>query len=69
MSKVNGSAFSEDLVRGELARVLESPIFAQSERLGRFLRFAETDVPEARKIGKQCLGHRLQIVKYTALFS
>jgi len=40
MSTVNGSAFSEDLVRGELARVLESPIFAQSERLGRFLRFA-----------------------------
>ena len=40
MNESNGSAFSEDLVRAELARVLESPIFAQSERLGRFLRFA-----------------------------
>jgi len=40
MNDANGSAFSEDLVRAELARVLESPIFAQSERLGRFLRFA-----------------------------
>jgi hypothetical protein len=40
MNKANGSAFSEDLIRAELARVLESPIFAQSERLGRFLRFA-----------------------------
>jgi TolB-like protein/tetratricopeptide (TPR) repeat protein len=40
MNDANGSAFSEDLIRAELARVLESPIFAQSERLGRFLRFA-----------------------------
>jgi TolB-like protein/Tfp pilus assembly protein PilF len=40
MNKANGSDFSEDLIRTELARVLESPIFAQSERLGRFLRFA-----------------------------
>ena len=40
MNKANGSPFSEDLIREELARVLESPIFAQSERLGRFLRFA-----------------------------
>jgi TolB-like protein/tetratricopeptide (TPR) repeat protein len=40
MNKANESGFSEDLIRVELARVLESPIFAQSERLGRFLRFA-----------------------------
>lgn len=40
MNEANGSAVSEDLIRAELARVLESPIFAQSERLGRFLRFA-----------------------------
>jgi hypothetical protein len=40
VNKANGNAFSEDLVRAELARVLESPIFAQSDRLGRFLRFA-----------------------------
>ena len=40
MNKANGSAFSEDLIRAELARLVESPIFAQSERLGRFLRFA-----------------------------
>jgi hypothetical protein len=29
----------EQAIREELARVLESPIFAQSDRLGRFLRF------------------------------
>ena len=40
MDNANGSAFSEDLIRAELARVLESSIFALSERLGRFLRFA-----------------------------
>jgi TolB-like protein/tetratricopeptide (TPR) repeat protein len=40
MNNANGSAFSENLIRAELARVLESPIFALSERLGRFLRFA-----------------------------
>jgi TolB-like protein/tetratricopeptide (TPR) repeat protein len=40
MNNADGSAFSEDLIRAELARVLESPIFALSERLGRFLRFA-----------------------------
>ena len=28
------------MISAELARVLESPSFAQSERLGRFLRFA-----------------------------
>src|ERR1700748_2174429 len=40
MNKANESGFSEDLIRAELARVLDSPILAQSERLGRFLRFA-----------------------------
>lgn len=40
MSKANADKFSEDLIRAELARLLESPIFAQSDRLGRFLRFA-----------------------------
>ena len=40
MNKANESDFSEDLIRAELARVLDSPILAQSERLGRFLRFA-----------------------------
>jgi TolB-like protein/Tfp pilus assembly protein PilF len=40
VNKANGNAFSEDSVRAELARVLESPIFVQSDRLGRFLRFA-----------------------------
>ncbi len=38
MSKANGNSFSEDLVRAELARILESPIFVQSDRLSRFLR-------------------------------
>ena len=40
MNRVDGNAFSEDLVRAELARVLESSIFSQSDRLSRFLRFA-----------------------------
>lgn len=40
MNKANRSPHPEDLIRSELARVLESPIFAQSDRLGRFLRFA-----------------------------
>jgi TolB-like protein/tetratricopeptide (TPR) repeat protein len=40
MNETNGSAFSEDLIRAELARVLQSPIFALSDRLGRFLRFS-----------------------------
>jgi TolB-like protein/tetratricopeptide (TPR) repeat protein len=31
---------SEQEVRAELARLLQSPLFAQSDRLGRFLRFA-----------------------------
>ncbi len=39
MSKADENAFSEDLVRAELARILQSPIFTQSDRLGRFLRF------------------------------
>ena len=30
---------SEDLIREELSRILESSLFAQSDRLGRFLRF------------------------------
>lgn len=40
MNNAKGNAISEDLVRAELARVLESPIFVQSDRLSRFLRFA-----------------------------
>jgi TolB-like protein len=40
VNKANGAAFSDDSIRAELARVLQSSIFAQSDRLGRFLRFA-----------------------------
>ena len=40
MNNAKDSSFSEDLVRAELTRVLQSPIFAQSDRLVRFLRFA-----------------------------
>jgi hypothetical protein len=35
----DGDQLSEDLIREELARILESSLFAQSDRLGRFLRF------------------------------
>lgn len=40
MSKTNNEGkIAEQSIREELSRMLESPIFAQSERLGRFLRF------------------------------
>ena len=40
VSKLKGEdQLSEDLIRDELARILESSLFAQSDRLGRFLRF------------------------------
>src|ERR1700681_2453981 len=40
VSKPKGKdQLSEDLIRDELARILESSLFAQSDRLGRFLRF------------------------------
>jgi hypothetical protein len=42
---------------------------ASSLCVGRFLRFAEADVPEAREISEQGLCHRLQIVEYAALLS
>jgi len=32
--------FSEEEVRSELSRILQSPLFTQSDRIGRFLRFA-----------------------------
>jgi hypothetical protein len=40
VSKPRGEdQLSEDLIREELSRILESSLFAQSDRLGRFLRF------------------------------
>ena len=39
MSYANDIEVSEQAVREELERLLQSPIFAQSDRLGRFLRF------------------------------
>jgi hypothetical protein len=40
VSKPNGEdQLSEASIREELSRILESSLFAQSERLGRFLRF------------------------------
>jgi TolB-like protein len=39
VNKTNENTVSEHTVREELARILQSPIFAQSDRLGRFLRF------------------------------
>lgn len=40
VSKPTGeSQLSENLIRQELSRILESTLFAQSDRLGRFLRF------------------------------
>jgi TolB-like protein/Tfp pilus assembly protein PilF len=39
VSEANDIVVSEQAVREELDRLLQSPIFAQSDRLGRFLRF------------------------------
>ncbi len=40
VSKLRGEdQLSEDLIREELSRILDSSLFAQSDRLGRFLRF------------------------------
>jgi len=44
---VNGPTYencSEKEVRSELSRILQSPLFSQSERLGRFLRFSVDSV-------------------------
>lgn len=38
-SEPESNAISEDAIRDELTRILESSIFVQSDRLGRFLRF------------------------------
>ena len=35
----SNETISEDAIRDELSRILESPIFVQSDRLGRFLQF------------------------------
>ncbi|WP_433968594.1 hypothetical protein [Tunturiibacter gelidiferens] len=35
----SNETISEDAIRDELSRILESSIFVQSDRLGRFLRF------------------------------
>jgi TolB-like protein/Tfp pilus assembly protein PilF len=39
VGKANNIVVSEEAIRQELTRVLQSPLFAQSDRLGRFLRF------------------------------
>jgi hypothetical protein len=35
----SGQTISEEAIREELSRILESPVFVQSDRLGRFLRY------------------------------
>src|ERR1700677_2767276 len=39
VNETNDIVFSEQAIREELTHLLQSPIFAQSDRLGRFLRF------------------------------
>jgi TolB-like protein/tetratricopeptide (TPR) repeat protein len=39
VNRTNENTVSEHTIRQELTRILQSPIFAQSDRLGRFLRF------------------------------
>lgn len=47
---------SEDQIREELSRVLESPLFVQSDRLGRFLRFTiETTLAGQARVLKEYL--------------
>ena len=40
VNEINDLALSHDAIRNQLTHVLRSPLFAQSDRLGRFLRFA-----------------------------
>ena len=48
MEKVSDKTVSEQAVRQELARLVQSPIFAQSDRLVRFLRFTIDHVVSGR---------------------
>ena len=52
----NKGAISEEAIRDELARILESSMFVQSDRLGRFLRFTvETTLAGEAEILKEYL--------------
>ena len=57
VSKPRGEdQLSEDLIREELSRILESSLFVQSDRLGRFLRFTvETTLVGAAETLKEYL--------------
>jgi TolB-like protein len=54
----NKYAIPEQEIRDQLSRILESPLFIQSERLGRFLRFTvETTLAgEARSVKEYLIG-------------
>ena len=54
----NNDTISEEAIRDELARILESSMFAQSDRLGRFLRFTvETALAgEAQSLKEYLIG-------------
>ena len=54
----NNDTISEEAIRDELARILESSMFAQSDRLGRFLRFTvETTLAgEAQRLKEYLIG-------------
>ena len=56
----NNDTISEEAIRDELARILESSMFAQSDRLGRFLRFTvETTLAgEAQRLKEYLDWHR-----------
>src|ERR1700761_3492484 len=49
MNKTSEAAISDQGILEELARILKSPIFAQSERLARFLRYTVDCVIEGRE--------------------
>jgi TolB-like protein len=48
VGRKNRNGISEDAIRNELARIVGSPVFVQSERLGHFLRFTVETTLEDR---------------------
>ena len=54
----SNETISEDAIHDELSRILESPIFVQSDRLGRFLRFTveKTLAGEGEKLKEYLIG-------------
>src|SRR5579864_5236417 len=54
----NKDTISEEAIRDEVSRILESSMFVQSERLGRFLRFTVETTLTGKEIGRASCRER-----------